>query len=157
MASSSCPCMALLLQMSSIQHWSYYLNHFVFTHLFSSLLFYPCSSMVRTQYLYQNENYDKPFFCTYFKTSLFTLYLFVMGMIAPWREACERNTNNNYTVCVRYRTSMYNSGRFIQFTARWSKMFSLCLVIQRKYPISTELNFPKRDSNLPICYIFSKY
>lgn len=46
-----------------------------------------------TKYLYKNENFDKPFFCTFFKTSMFTLYFFVMGMIAPWREACARNGN----------------------------------------------------------------
>lgn len=54
------------------------------------------SSSELTQYLYQNEKYDKPFFCTYFKTSMFTLYLVVIGLIAPWKEACERN--GNYTI-----------------------------------------------------------
>ncbi|CAG9800718.1 unnamed protein product [Chironomus riparius] len=46
-----------------------------------------------TKYLYKDENFDKPFFCTFFKTSMFTIYLVVMGMIAPWREACMRNGN----------------------------------------------------------------
>lgn len=49
------------------------------------------------QFLYQNENFDKPFFCTYFKTSMFTFYLLIMGLIAPWKDACEKN-GNNYTV-----------------------------------------------------------
>lgn len=48
------------------------------------------------QFLYENENYDKPFFCTYFKTSMFTLYLLVLGLIAPWKEACAKN--GNYTL-----------------------------------------------------------
>lgn len=52
------------------------------------------SSMI--QFLYQNEGFDKPFFCTYFKTSMFTLYLLVLGLIAPWKN-CDPN-RNNYTV-----------------------------------------------------------
>ncbi|CAO1348452.1 unnamed protein product [Diamesa serratosioi] len=46
-----------------------------------------------TKYLYQKENFDKPFFCTYFKTSLFAIYLLLMGFIAPWKEACMKNGN----------------------------------------------------------------
>lgn len=90
---------AIILITLSQSHWTQFqYNLFTFLLFFSFSYFDNCRMPV--QYLYQNENYDKPFFCTYFKTSLFTLYLFVMGMIAPWREACERNTNNNYTVCA---------------------------------------------------------
>lgn len=46
-----------------------------------------------TQFLYENEKYDKPFFCTYFKTSMFTIYLIVIGLITPWKEACEQQGN----------------------------------------------------------------
>lgn len=49
------------------------------------------------QFLYQNENFDKPFFCTYFKTSMFTLYLLILGIIAPWKNSCDPN-RNSYTV-----------------------------------------------------------
>lgn len=51
-----------------------------------------------TKFLYENESFDKPFFCTYFKTSMFTFYLVVLGLIAPWKESCGQNTNNNYTL-----------------------------------------------------------
>lgn len=52
----------------------------------------------RFQFLYENENYDKPFFCTYFKASMFTIYLIVLGLIAPWKESCNRN--GNYSVRI---------------------------------------------------------
>lgn len=54
-------------------------------------------SFTSFQFLYQNENFDKPFFCTYFKTSMFTFYLLILGLIAPWKDACEKS-GNNYTV-----------------------------------------------------------
>lgn len=50
-----------------------------------------------TKYLYENERFDKPFFCTYFKTSLFTLYLLMMGLLSPWKDTCERRSS--YSVC----------------------------------------------------------
>lgn len=43
------------------------------------------------QFLYQDEKYDKPFFCTFFKTSLFAIYLVVVSLISPWRESCVKN------------------------------------------------------------------
>lgn len=46
------------------------------------------SSSQLTKFLYDNEKYDKPFFCTYFKTSMFVLYLVMLGIIAPWKDAC---------------------------------------------------------------------
>lgn len=45
------------------------------------------------QFLYDDEKYDKPFFCTYFKSSMFTIYLVFLGLIAPWKESCNRNGN----------------------------------------------------------------
>lgn len=54
------------------------------------------SSSELTKFLYENEQYDKPFFCTYFKTSMFALYLVVLGIIAPWKEACAKS--GTYTV-----------------------------------------------------------
>lgn len=44
------------------------------------------------QFLYKDEDFDKPFFCTFFKTSMFAMYLVVLGLVAPWREACMRNS-----------------------------------------------------------------
>ncbi|XP_017472122.1 PREDICTED: solute carrier family 35 member F5 isoform X3 [Rhagoletis zephyria] len=55
------------------------------------------SSSELTKFLYENEKFDKPFFCTYFKTSMFAIYLVVIGLVTPWRESCERQ-NGSYTV-----------------------------------------------------------
>ncbi|XP_037950307.1 solute carrier family 35 member F5 [Teleopsis dalmanni] len=55
------------------------------------------SSSELTKFLYDDEKYDKPFFCTYFKTSMFTIYLIIIGLIAPWKESCEKQ-NGNYTI-----------------------------------------------------------
>lgn len=45
------------------------------------------------QFLYKEEHFDKPFFCTFFKTSLFAIYLVIVSLISPWREACAKNGN----------------------------------------------------------------
>ncbi|XP_065369547.1 solute carrier family 35 member F5 [Calliphora vicina] len=55
------------------------------------------SSSELTKFLYEDENFKKPFFCTYFKTSMFTIYLVIIGLIAPWKESCERQ-NGNYAM-----------------------------------------------------------
>lgn len=54
------------------------------------------SSSELTKFLYENEQYDKPFFCTYFKTSMFTLYLVGLGVLAPWRTSCAKS--GSYTL-----------------------------------------------------------
>uniref|UniRef100_A0A1L8DF42 Solute carrier family 35 member F5 n=1 Tax=Nyssomyia neivai TaxID=330878 RepID=A0A1L8DF42_9DIPT len=46
------------------------------------------SSSELTKFLYQDDHFDKPFFCTYFKTSMFTIYLLALGLLAPWRDPC---------------------------------------------------------------------
>lgn len=51
-------------------------------------------------FLYELGNYNKPFFCTYFKTSMFTIYLVFLGLIAPWKESCNRT--GNYAVSKIY-------------------------------------------------------
>lgn len=61
---------------------------------FDAIIFFTFNFL---QFLYQNENFDKPFFCTYFKTSMFTFYLLILGLIAPWKDTCEKS-GNNYTV-----------------------------------------------------------
>lgn len=38
------------------------------------------------QYIYHNQEYEKPFFSTYLKTSLFTFYLFGLCLWPPWRD-----------------------------------------------------------------------
>lgn len=49
--------------------------------------------MTHSQILYQDEQFDKPFFCTFFKTSLFALYFVLLALISPWRESCFGNAN----------------------------------------------------------------
>ncbi|XP_070570117.1 solute carrier family 35 member F5-like [Ptychodera flava] len=47
-----------------------------------------------TRYIFKAEDYEKPFFSTYVKTSMFMLYLLGFLFWRPWREQC----------CVRSRT-----------------------------------------------------
>ncbi len=42
-------------------------------------------------------HYDKPFFSTYFKTTLFSSYLLGFAAYAPWREECSREINRYFT------------------------------------------------------------
>lgn len=58
------------------------------------------SSSELTKFLYENEQYDKPFFCTYFKTSMFTLYLVGLGVLAPWRTSCAKS--GSYTLVEQH-------------------------------------------------------
>lgn len=37
------------------------------------------------QYLYDDDNYQKPLFTLYFKTSLFSLYLLAIPFVPSWR------------------------------------------------------------------------
>ncbi|KAH8402388.1 hypothetical protein KR009_011808 [Drosophila setifemur] len=55
------------------------------------------SSSELTKFLYNEAHFEKPFFCTYFKTSMFSIYLLVIGILAPWKESCERQ-NGNYAM-----------------------------------------------------------
>ena len=41
-----------------------------------------------TQHLFHDEHYDKPFFWTYFKTTLFSLYLSAFLFWRPWQRMC---------------------------------------------------------------------
>lgn len=45
-----------------------------------------------TKYLYSKEDYNKPYFSTYLKTSMFILYLFGFLFFKPWRQQCRRDT-----------------------------------------------------------------
>lgn len=49
------------------------------------------------QYLYHNEDFEKPFFSTYVKTSMFTLYLLGLCFWPPWRDQCSKPAT--YMVC----------------------------------------------------------
>ncbi|XP_077997239.1 solute carrier family 35 member F5-like [Glandiceps talaboti] len=47
-----------------------------------------------TRYIFKNEDYEKPFFSTYLKISMFMLYLLGFLFWRPWREQC----------CMKVRT-----------------------------------------------------
>ncbi|KAF5272416.1 hypothetical protein FQA39_LY07884 [Lamprigera yunnana] len=54
------------------------------------------SSSELTKYIYHNEAFEKPFFSTYVKTSMFTLYLLGFCFWPPWRDHCHRTNNYMY-------------------------------------------------------------
>ncbi|XP_050298832.1 solute carrier family 35 member F5 [Anthonomus grandis grandis] len=55
------------------------------------------SSSALTKYLYQHETFEKPFFCAYIKTGMFTLYLFGYLFWPVWKEDyCIRPHNYVY-------------------------------------------------------------
>ena len=41
-----------------------------------------------TEYIFKQQNFNKPFFSTYLKTSLFMLYLPGFLVHRPWRDQC---------------------------------------------------------------------
>jgi len=47
-----------------------------------------------TEYIFDDLHYDKPFFSTYVKTTLFTTYLCGFAIYAPWRDECRRQRDN---------------------------------------------------------------
>nr|XP_012150178.1 PREDICTED: solute carrier family 35 member F5 isoform X1 [Megachile rotundata]XP_012150179.1 PREDICTED: solute carrier family 35 member F5 isoform X1 [Megachile rotundata]XP_012150180.1 PREDICTED: solute carrier family 35 member F5 isoform X1 [Megachile rotundata] len=54
------------------------------------------SSSELTKYIYREAAFEKPFFTTYVKTSMFTLYLLGLCFWPPWRDQC--NTPATYMV-----------------------------------------------------------
>lgn len=55
------------------------------------------SSAELTKYIYKQETFRKPFFCTYVKTSMFTLYLFGFLLWPHWKDSyCSRPSNYIY-------------------------------------------------------------
>ncbi|XP_076046427.1 solute carrier family 35 member F5 isoform X2 [Oratosquilla oratoria] len=49
-----------------------------------------------TKYIFENCGFDKPFFSTYLKTSMFSLYLLRFLFWAPWRRQCIHSPPNLY-------------------------------------------------------------
>ncbi|PNF40267.1 Solute carrier family 35 member F5 [Cryptotermes secundus] len=54
------------------------------------------SSSELTKYIYHNEDFEKPFFSTYVKTSMFTLYLLGLCFWPSWRDQCNKPTTYMY-------------------------------------------------------------
>ncbi|KAL1129674.1 hypothetical protein AAG570_012619 [Ranatra chinensis] len=51
------------------------------------------SSSEFTKYIYQHASFEKPFFSTYVKTSMFTIYLLGLCFWPPWRDQCSKPPN----------------------------------------------------------------
>lgn len=51
------------------------------------------------QYIYRDATFEKPFFSTYIKTSMFTFYLLGLCFWPPWREQC--NKPATYMVLIK--------------------------------------------------------
>ncbi|XP_054278091.1 solute carrier family 35 member F5 [Macrosteles quadrilineatus] len=54
------------------------------------------SSSELTKYIYKNAEFEKPFFSTYVKTSMFTIYLLGLCFYPPWRDQCNKPANYMY-------------------------------------------------------------
>ncbi|KYQ49500.1 Solute carrier family 35 member F5 [Trachymyrmex zeteki] len=48
------------------------------------------SSSELTKYIYRDETFERPFFSTYVRTSMFTFYLLGLCFWPPWREQCNK-------------------------------------------------------------------
>ncbi|XP_048775113.2 solute carrier family 35 member F5-like isoform X2 [Ostrea edulis] len=47
-----------------------------------------------TEYIFKDAHYDKPFFTTYIKTSMFSVYLLGFIFFEPWRQQCKNKTSS---------------------------------------------------------------
>ncbi|KAH0945247.1 hypothetical protein HN011_007474 [Eciton burchellii] len=54
------------------------------------------SSSELTKYIYREAAFEKPFFSTYIRTSMFTLYLFGLCFWPSWREQCNKPATYMY-------------------------------------------------------------
>ncbi|XP_022246997.1 solute carrier family 35 member F5-like [Limulus polyphemus] len=59
-----------------------------------------------TKYIFKNEDFSKPFFSTYIKTTMFMIYLFGFIIWKPWRDQCFHRPV--YTVS-KYFSQLYNA------------------------------------------------
>ncbi|KAK4295034.1 hypothetical protein Pmani_032369 [Petrolisthes manimaculis] len=49
-----------------------------------------------SEYIFSDMGYDKPFFSTYLKTSMFSLYLLAFTFWRPWRQQCCCSTHTHH-------------------------------------------------------------
>ena len=59
-----------------------------------SFLLYHLSTVALRQFLFIEESYEKPFFTTYFKTSLFSIYLLAFVFWRPWQRHCWKEVDS---------------------------------------------------------------
>ena len=55
-----------------------------------------------TEFIFKDLNYNKPYFSTYIKTSLFTTYLLGFLVYSPWRQECRQHTRNRESTNGHY-------------------------------------------------------
>ncbi|XP_061189405.1 solute carrier family 35 member F5-like isoform X1 [Saccostrea echinata] len=53
-----------------------------------------------TEYIFKDTHYDKPFFTTYIKTSMFSIYLLGFIFFEPWRMQCRKSGTINSTLTI---------------------------------------------------------
>ncbi|CAL8070171.1 unnamed protein product [Orchesella dallaii] len=51
-----------------------------------------------SSYLFHDEKFDKPFYSTYIKTSMFLIFLFGFIFWSPWYEQCQKGDGYTYTL-----------------------------------------------------------
>jgi len=56
------------------------------------------------QYIFHDEKYNKPFFSTYLKTSMFLIFLLGFVFWTPWQESCcHRPNSHSYSVILHLK------------------------------------------------------
>ncbi|EFA07349.1 solute carrier family 35, member F5 [Tribolium castaneum] len=61
-----------------------------------------------TKFIYSNETFEKPFFCTYVKTSMFAIYLLGFLFWQPWKDNCSRPANYIHVDTEQEDENYYN-------------------------------------------------
>ena len=62
-----------------------------------SPIFFRVASSEFTEFIFKDLNYEKPYFSTYLKTSLFTTYLIGFLVYQPWRDECRQHSRGRTT------------------------------------------------------------
>lgn len=53
-----------------------------------------------TEYIFKDAHFDKPFFTTYVKTSMFSVYLLGFLIFEPWRSQCKKSGTKNTPMTI---------------------------------------------------------
>ena len=64
---------------------------------FSPIFFFRVASSEFTEFIFKDLKYEKPYFSTYLKTSLFTSYLIGFLVYQPWRDECRQHSRGRTT------------------------------------------------------------
>uniref|UniRef100_A0A8K9UKH6 Solute carrier family 35 member F5 n=1 Tax=Oncorhynchus mykiss TaxID=8022 RepID=A0A8K9UKH6_ONCMY len=61
-----------------------------------------------TSYIFKRQEYNKPFFSTFTKTSMFVLYLLGFLLWRPWRQQCTGSLRGRHAAFVRIALTSHN-------------------------------------------------